>query len=107
MSTLESLMGHIAAVWVCDPERYPALAGMDDAQRRMFLVKHSLLHVSKTVGKVAAVCEDFDHAGVKGAESAAALQDGVVKLFVNALKLAEETGLSAEDLLRRAPEFVK
>jgi len=107
MQDLRSLMDHIAAVWVCDPNRYPELAGMNNDQRRNFLVKHSLLHISKTGGKIASVCENFDHEGVPNIQSTEALQEGAVKMFVNALKLAEEVGLSADDLIAQSPNFVK
>jgi hypothetical protein len=108
MKDLQSLMNHIASTWVCDHARYPALEGMDVDQRRNFLVKHSLLHVAKTSGKIAAVCENFDHTNRKEDDSYdIGLQVGAVKLFVNAIKLAEETGLSADDLLRLAPGHVE
>lgn len=100
-------MKYIASVWVCDSGRYPALEGMTTDQRRNFLVKHSLLHIGKTTGKIAAVCENFDHVGQTDGEDSVLLQDTVVKLFINTLKLAEEVGLSADDLLVRAPQFVK
>lgn len=108
MKDLQSLMDNIASVWACDPTRYPALEGMDADQRRNFLVKHSLLHVAKTSGKIAAVCEDFDHNNKKEDDSFdIGLQVGAVKLFINSLKLAQEAGLSAEDLFRFAPGHIE
>lgn len=107
MNDLQALMQHIESVWACDETRYPALKGMNDDQKRNFLVKHSLLHVNKTVGKIAAVCENFDHANEKQDDHATAQQIGAIKLFVNALKLAQEAGLSADDLLEFAPSHVK
>ena len=100
-------MEHVKKKWVCNPDRYPALAGMNAEERRNFLVKHSLLHITKTAGKLAAICENFDHESKNAPEDEENLKIGVIKLFVNALKLAEEVGLTAEDLLNKAPEYVK
>ena len=104
--SLQSLMSHIARVWVCNPHRYPALAGMSAEERKNFLLKHSLLHIAKTAAKVAAVCESFDHAGHGSPEDEEALKVAATKMVVNALKLAEEAGLTAEELFARAPQYI-
>ena len=106
MDNLQLLMDHIATVWKCDAERYPALGVMNGGQRRNFLVKHSLLHIGRTTGKIAAVCEDFDHNNKSEPSEETNLQVATIKLFINVLKLAEEIGLSAEDLLSQAPGYV-
>jgi hypothetical protein len=106
MDDLKKLMGHIAKVWECGVERYPALRNMGPNERRNFLVNHSLLHVTKTLGKLAAACEDYDHKG-SSASRVQEAEDAAIRLFVNSLKLAQEAGLTAEDLLTRAPSFVK
>lgn len=106
MSQLSRLMKHISATWVCDETRYPQLAAMSAAERQDFVVKHSLLHLMKTMGKIAAVCEHLDHGEPYAHKDAAELEASAVKLFVNVLKLADELGLSADDLVRRAPEYV-
>lgn len=107
MKTLEELMARIANVWQCDPSRYPELAGMSEEQRRNFLVKHSILHITKTNGKLAALCEDYDHNQKMSVEDEENLRVAATKMFVNAVKLAEESGLTAEELLARAPNYVK
>lgn len=114
MKTLQQVMTHIAQMWRCDPDRYPALREMTPDQRLNFLVKHSLMHISKSTGVLGAECENFDHhggfpdyTGKVRSPNAPVLQTAAVKLFVNSLKLAEEVGLSAEDLLELAPQYVK
>ncbi len=107
MKDLRELMNHIASVWICDEERYPALQGMSSDQRKNFLIKHSLLHISKTSGKIATVCESFDHSGVMLEDDEASLRIDVVKMFVNVIKLAEEVGLTAEDLQDKAPTIIR
>ncbi len=106
MKDLQALMQHIAATWMCNDHRYPELQGKSRNARKLFLVKHSTAHVLKTMGKIAAVTERFDHEGMVAPEDEERLKDASVKLFVNALKLAEEVGLSADDLLKRAPTFI-
>lgn len=107
MKTLQELMEHITHVWKCDPVRYPELEGMNEVQRKNFLVKHSVLHIAKSNGKVAALCEDFDHSQVVNEKYSEELQTLAVKMFVNSLKLAEEAGLPAEELLKKAPTYIK
>lgn len=103
MKTLTELMAHIAKVWTCDEARYPELAKLDAVGQKNFRLKHSVLHFNKSVGKLAALAETYDH---EGTLSDAEAQLIATKLFVNSLKLAEEVGLSADDLLSRAPEIV-
>ncbi|MEJ0053386.1 MAG: hypothetical protein WDN10_01485 [bacterium] len=104
---MKELMERIATVWECDPSRYPELAGMDTTERKNFLIKHSVLHITKTAGKLAALCEDYDHTKQTSPEAEEKLKAASVKMFINALKLAEEAGLSADELLERAPGYVK
>jgi len=79
---------------------------MTPDRRKNFLLKHSLLHIGKTSAKIAAVCEDFDHRGCAGPDDEASVKTAAVKMFVNALKLAEEAGVSADELLAEAPRHV-
>jgi hypothetical protein len=106
MNDLKALMELVATTWECDVKRYPELQGKALDERRNFLVKHSLMHIAKTSGKLASVCEEFDHNGGYEPDSEEMLKGYATKLFVNALKLAEEVGLSADDLLQRAPKFI-
>jgi hypothetical protein len=103
----ESLMDHIASTWVCTPERYPELAVLNEEQRKNFRVKHALSHIGKSFGKVATVTESFDHDAKASPEADEALKVAATKMFVNSVKLAEEAGLSASELLKRAPEYIK
>ncbi len=107
MQTLQQLMGHIATVWQCDPSRYPELEGMNAEERQNFLIKHSVLHITKTTGKLATLSEDYDHNQKIGDDHSENLKTLATKMFVNSLKLAEEVGMSADDLLHKAPEYIK
>jgi hypothetical protein len=107
MKDLEALMRHIATTWVCDENRYPELRGKDAEARRNFLAKHSTAHLLKTMGKIASVTEHFDHEGSFAPGQEEALKELALKLVVNSLKFAEDAaGLSADDILKRAPAFI-
>ena len=107
MSDLQGLMNHIAALWKCGPERYPALRGMSPAQRKIFLTKHSLLHMDKHMGNIAAVGEAYDHTDILNPAGEEKLKTETAKMFVSVLKLAEELDMDAAELLKRAPSLVK
>jgi len=107
MNDLKKLMDLLATVWKCDPARYPELKGMSAAERQNFLLKHSILHITKTNGKLAALCEDYDHNKQSSPEADAKMKTAAVKMFINALKLAEEAGVSAEELLEQAPTYIE
>lgn len=97
----------IAQVWKCKTLRYPETAGMNDDQRMNYLVKHSLLHIGVTVGKISKVCQARDHKKEFTEEERKALKHEATALFVNSLKLAEEVGLTPEELVAQAPSFVR
>ncbi|HUQ30168.1 MAG TPA: hypothetical protein VM103_01470 [Candidatus Paceibacterota bacterium] len=107
MTDLDLLMALIAREWKCDETRYPELAGMTIPQKRNFLLKHSVLHITKTNGKLATICEDFDHNGELTNDDEMQLQVIAVKMFINALKLAEGVEMSPRALLARAPNYVQ
>ncbi len=104
---INQLVELIATTWKCDSSRYPELAGMNASERKNFVIKHSVLHITKTNGKIAAVCEDFDHNRVLSADAEKELEALAVKMFINALKLAEEAGVTFETLVQKAPEYIK
>jgi hypothetical protein len=107
MHTLQELIDHIGKTWVCDAARYPELAGMSEVDRLNFIIKHQVLHLSKTTGKLATLAEAYDHSREGLGEASEELRNLATKLFINSLKLAEEVGMSADDLLTRSKEFVK
>ena len=106
MENLEQLSEHIAKIWVCDASRYPELAHLSEEGQQNFRVKHSILHINKSLGKLAALCEDFDHEAAAKEEFVAERKKLAIKLFINALKLAEESDVSAKELLEKSPEYI-
>ena len=106
MENLEQLSTHIASVWKCDASRYPELAYLSEEGQRNFRIKHSILHITKSLGKLAALCEDFDHEDADKEGSKEERKKLAIKLFINALKLAEESDVSAKELLEKSPEYI-
>ena len=101
---LVALMTHIGDRYTFTPEQYPALKGKTPEQRRAFAVNHNVLHMLKSVGRLAGESERYDHGGKMDGD---ALREGVVKMLINTLKLAEELGLSAQDLADSVPAFMQ
>ncbi|MHB8651858.1 MAG: hypothetical protein ACYC8S_01850 [Minisyncoccota bacterium] len=100
---LAHLMSYIGARYTFTPEHYPPLEGVTRDQKKAFAVSHSVYHICKSVGKLAAECERHDHGG---AINDAPLKEGTVKMFINAVKLAEELGISAQELADSIPEYM-
>lgn len=103
-SNLASVMKNVGKRYAFTSEHYPILDQLSPTQRKMFAVNHNHLHMSKSLGKIAAECEAFDHGG---AINQTALEIATVKMFINTLKLAEELGMSASDLCSKVPEFIR
>jgi len=94
-SELSGLMKIVAERFESGSSVYPAIALLDAEQKRGFAIRHSVLHLSKTVGRLAAECESFDHGG---SMNIAALREAAVKMLINTLKLADDLQMSADEL---------
>jgi hypothetical protein len=94
-SELSDLIRTVAERFESNASVYPALALLDEEQKRGFTISHSVLHMSKTVGRLAAECESFDHGG---SLNVAALREATVKMLVNTLKLADDLQMTADEL---------
>jgi hypothetical protein len=100
---LRGLMEYIGSRYIFAPEHYSALAGMSSEQGKAFAVGHSTFHMCKSIGKIAAECERFDHGGNL---DDAVLKEGVIKMLINVLKLAEVMGISPDDLGSSIPNYM-
>lgn len=97
-------MDSIGERYAFTPEQYPALKEATPEARKAFAVSHSMYHMAKSVGKLASECEAADH----GSEmDEVALRRATVKMLINVLKLAEELGMDADDLIREVPQCMK
>lgn len=78
-------------------EKYPQMVGMNEQERHDFIVRHLALHLGKFSGKVIGVSEKVDHGSEEDTE---ALHSAITKLIIATLRLAGETGMSGEDIIR-------
>lgn len=104
LSTLQQAIDDIASRFVFDETNYPLLQKLTPEERLQFSINHCLQHMMKQVGKIAAHLEDRDHGGAGNPE---VLKEALVKEFINVLRLAELLQVSAEELLKSVPKYVK
>ena len=74
---------YIAERYVYNAKNYPALANLTIEQGRNFAVTHSILHVQKSMTKIAREC--YREASL----DKVILKEACTKMFINILKLAE------------------
>jgi hypothetical protein len=104
---LQELMNLIGSKYVFNKENYPKLDDTSPETKQMFALSHSSFHMQKSLGKIAEVCEDYDHKGNRTRQGMTKAEEATVKIFINTLKLAEELGFSAEELFERVEQFYK
>ncbi len=100
---LQEAIDFIASKFVFDEAGYPLLAKLTSDERQHFALQHSLQHLMKQLGKIAAYLEDRDHGGEGDSDD---LRRVFMKSFVSALRLAELLDVDADTLLRDVPKYV-
>jgi hypothetical protein len=101
---LQEAIDFIASKFVFDESGYPLIAKLSPEERIQFSLNHSLQHLTKQLGNIAAHLEDKDHGGEGDPE---ALRRSFMKGFVSTLRLAELLGMDANDLLKGIPEYTR
>ena len=104
MADLQETMDAIASAFVYDETSYPALADRTSEQRQQFALQHSLLHIQKSLGRIAAELETADHGGKANAFK---FKEAAIKQVINVLHLATLLGISAEDLHDVIPSYLR
>lgn len=104
MDSLRTLMEFIGARYQFTPENYPEMEGMSEEQKKAFAVSHSAHHMMKSLGRIATECESYDHGSRMNGP---ALREATVKMLINTLKLAEELGMTPEELANAVPDLMK
>ena len=98
---IDRLIRFTAKHFVFDEKAYPELKDVTDKQRFAFSIRHCLMHLTKTSGKISAVIEQADH----GKEfDMAQLKTDISKDLINTLRLAELIGMSGGDLIHAIEE---
>jgi len=103
-SDLASLMPFIAERYVFDSKSYPGFDDLSPAQQRLFMVNHSVLHMNKSLGRIAGEVEAADHGDLIKHEE---LIVATMKMVVNSLRLAEALGLSPDEVAKRVPKVMR
>lgn len=94
---INTLIRFIAEHFVFDEQAYPELQNASERQRLIFALRHSVLHFSKTAGKLSAVIEAADH----GKQiDIAEIKKNIPKALINTLRLAELVGMSEKDIIK-------
>ena len=101
---LSKTMKRISEVFIFTADRYPILRKLTHDQKLVFAITHSVHHMNKSLGKISAECETFDH-GEK--MDKLALEEATIKMFINVIKLADVLGMSASELSKRSKVLLK
>lgn len=105
MKKLQEAMNLIAARFVFNQTSYPKLSqSISEEEKLLFVINHGILHMVKSQGRLAAVVEACDH-GKKLNDFT--LHKLTAEMFIHTLRLAEETGMTAQELLDWVPVLLK
>lgn len=105
--TLREIYEKTEAAWPFDAENYPNLEHVFAGQRAVAYSGHTLLHVMKQAGKLAALFEPMAHSvfyNVTSRRSEVARQ--VAYMIVNVLRLAQLAGVAPEDVEDAIQQYV-
>jgi len=98
-------MNLIAARFVFNQTSYPKLnQSISEEEKLLFVINHSILHMAKSQGRLATVVEACDH-GKKLNDCTLHKLTG--EMFIHTLRLAEEAGMTAQELLDLVPVLLK
>ena len=106
ITTLEDLYAFVNESYTFTENTYPAMKGMDEEQKRMFAVNHGVLHMMKSLGKISAECEAYDHGDAKSIEQRTELPIALAKMLVNVLSLAHTLNISPDQLYEMVPSVM-
>ncbi len=96
------LMRLVAENYPCTESDYPSLHGMSPEDRAAFVLRHNALHFAKSAGAVATLSEKVDHGAPLNMSE---VQPLVIKALVNAIKLGEVAGMTAEQIVAQTEAF--
>src|SRR3989338_1574979 len=91
----------VGKTWEFDAKTYPELATLSGEERDRFVLNHVLLHLLKSMGKIATALEAAEHGKPFDQKM---VQEVAWKLLVNALQVANISNMTpqqvAEDLAK-------
>ena len=96
---MKQIFDKVEQAWRFTPQQYPSLPHVWTDHAKVAYSGHVLLHLMKQAGKLAALFEPMAHNPMPSMESKrAAVADQVAKTIVDAVRLAQLAGVSAEDV---------
>lgn len=98
--SFQEVVAYIGNNWHCDETKYPVMEKMSDEQRLMFVINHLVLHMSKSVGKIAAQCESFDHGNDIYRVNRDELELLAAKMVINVLQFSHVLGMDGEKIIQ-------
>lgn len=105
MDNLQEAIDFIAAQFAFDQESYSTLEkSTTEKEKLLFVVNHSLLHMVKSQGRLAAAIEACDHGKELNNFTVHKL---TAEMFIHTLRLAEGAGMTAQELLDWVPTLIK
>ena len=100
---LQELIDVVHETFHCDEEVYWKLGHLPKERWDNEIISHSSRHLSKSAGKLASICENYEHGEAFDEEAA---RNVVLNSTSTVLKIAAMLGMSAEDILKGVPEYV-
>ena len=101
---LTELMEKVETSCQFDNSNYPGLQSMSDKERKLFSIRHILLHQLRAMGDLSGVIDKSEHGEGLDEEN---LKLAIKKLFINTLRLAQIADMTHYDLARdHFPELV-
>ncbi|MAZ40755.1 hypothetical protein CL654_01385 [bacterium] len=101
---LQELIDLIDKVFWCDEEVYWKLRHLPKERWDYEIISHSSRHLSKSAGKLASVCEAYEHGTDFDKDKA---KDITLSALATVLKIASMLEMTAEDLLEGVPKKIK
>lgn len=92
---LEEIQAIATVKFVCTEVVYPPLADMAKGERKLFNLRHAIVHLQKNAGAAATVVEAMDHGAPLNREL---LLITLRKFVVNAIHCASAAGITPEEL---------
>ena len=100
---LQDLMDIVQKVFQCDEGIYWKLQYLPREKWDNEIISHSSRHLSKSAGKLAAICEAYEHGAPFNKEEA---KDITLSALATILKNASMLGMTAQDLLDGVPKKI-
>ena len=104
MHDIQSTIDIIAKQYFFDEQAYPLLRGADQSSIYTFALRHLLLHMQKSLGKIATALEAEDHGQDMNVQL---LTEGLAKMHLNTLRMAELLSVKGETLNQMAINYTK